>query len=146
MKRPEKLRARILTTQVEMGKAVGAARRREKGATKIRHAHYDVRRDAIVVELSTGSILAVPRRIIPGFAGARPAALADLEITPGNEGLWSDNSDDGVLLEQLVVLAAGERTVGSIGARINASKKSPARAAASRANGAKGGRPRKSAA
>jgi hypothetical protein len=146
MKLPEKQKTRILTTQAEMLKAVAAARRREKGATKIRHARYDARRDAVIAELSTGSILAVPRRIIPGFAGARPAVLVDLEITPGKEGLWSDNADDGVLLEQLVVLAAGERTVGAIGARINASKKSPARAAASRANGAKGGRPRKSAA
>ena len=146
MKSGRKRKTRILTTQAEMGKAVAAGRRREKGATKIRHARYDARRDAIVAELSTGSILAVPREIIPGFAGVRPAVLSDLAITPGNEGLWSGNADDGVLLEQLVVLAAGEKTVGTIGARINASRKTPARAAASRANGAKGGRPRKSAA
>ncbi|HEY5258467.1 MAG TPA: hypothetical protein VIJ12_08840 [Candidatus Baltobacteraceae bacterium] len=54
--------------------------------------------------------------------------------------------DDGVLIEQLVVLAVGEATAGTIGARINAAKRSPARASASRANGKKGGRPRKSAA
>ena len=108
MKLRKEQKTRILTTQAEMGKAVAAARRREKGATKIRHARYDGKRDAIIAELSTGSILAVPRRIIPGFAGARQAALADLAITPGNEGLWSDSADDGLLLEQLVVLAAGE--------------------------------------
>jgi hypothetical protein len=67
-------------------------------------------------------------------------------VTPGNEGLWSEAVDDGVLLEQLLVLAAGEVTLGTIGARLNAEKKSLARAAASRANGAKGGRPRKTAA
>jgi hypothetical protein len=72
--------------------------------------------------------------------------MRDLSITPGGEGLWSDTVDDGVLLEQLLVLAAGEAILATIGARINASKKSPARAAASRSNGAKGGRPRKSAA
>lgn len=141
-----KAKTRILTSRAEMGKAVAAARRREKLATKIRHARYDAKGDVIIAELSTGSVLTVPRRIIPGFARVRRVALADLEITPGREGLWSMNVDDGVLLEQLVVLAAGERTVGTIGARINASKKTPARAAASRANGAKGGRPRKSAA
>lgn len=146
MKSARKQKKRILTTQAEMGKAVAAARRREKGATKIHHARYDARRDAIVAELSTGSILVVPRRIIPGFARVRPGVLADLATTPGGEGLWSAKADDGVLLEQLVVLAAGERTVGTIGARINASRKTPARAAASRANGAKGGRPRKRAA
>jgi hypothetical protein len=123
MKSARERKTRILTTQTEMGKAVASARRREEGATKIRHARYDTRRDAIVAELSTGSILAVPRRIIPGFAGVRAGLLADLSITPGNEGLWSEGADDGVLLEQLVVLAAGERTIGTIGARINASRK-----------------------
>jgi hypothetical protein len=141
----KKQKNRILTTRAEMGRPLLPLVAGRK-AKKIRHARYDVRRDAIIAELSTGSILAVPRWIIPGFAGARQAALADLEITPGNEGLRSNSADDGVLLEQLVVLAAGERTVGAIGARINASKKSAARATASRANGAKGGRPRKSAA
>ncbi len=89
MKSGRKQKMRILATQAEMSKAVAAARRREKGATKIRHAHYDARRDVIVAQLSTGSILAVPRRIIPGLAGVRPRVLADLAITPGREGLWS---------------------------------------------------------
>jgi hypothetical protein len=146
MKPIARQRARILTTEAEMAKAVAGARRREKRATKIRRARYDRKRDVVIAELSTGSTLTVPRRIIPGFAGVRTAALGDLEITSGREGLWSETADDGVLLEQLVVLAAGEAMVGTIGARINATKKSPARAAASRANGAKGGRPRKVAA
>jgi hypothetical protein len=146
MKPAARQKARILTTESEMTKAVAAARRREQRATKIRQAHYDSKRDVVIVQLSTGSTLTVPRRVIPGFARIRTAALGDLEITSGREGLWSDNADDGVLLEQLIVLAAGEAMVGTIGARINATKKSPARAAASRANGVKGGRPRKAAA
>jgi len=86
------------------------------------------------------------RKKVPAFTNAAPRNLADLTITPGGEGLWSDSSDDGVLLEQMLVLAAGEATLGTIGARINASKRTPARATASRANGTKGGRPRTSAA
>ncbi|MBC5810035.1 MAG: hypothetical protein GIW95_04150 [Candidatus Eremiobacteraeota bacterium] len=114
---------------------------RERTATKIRAAKYDGRRDVIVAELSTGSTLTVPRRSIPGFRRASAGDISDILITPGREGLWSDSVDDGVLLEQLLVLAAGEVTIGTLGARINAAKKSPARAAASRVNGAKGGRP-----
>jgi hypothetical protein len=76
MKSAGKQKMRILTTQAGKGKAIAAARRRQKGATKIRYARYDARRDAIVAELSTGSILAVPRRIIPGFAGARPTVAS----------------------------------------------------------------------
>ena len=146
MKPTARQKARILTTDATMNKAVTAARRRDQKATKIRQARYDGKRDVVIAELSTGSTLTVPRRAIPGFERIQIAVLGDLEITSGREGLWSDNADDGVLLEQLVVLAAGEAMVGSIGARINATKRSPARAAASRANGAKGGRPRKAAA
>jgi hypothetical protein len=141
-----KKRGRILTTATQMRDAAKAARQRERIATKIHGVRYDTDRDTIVAELSTGATLIVPRRAIPGFAQSSPQALADVAITPGNEGLWSDAVDDGVQLEQLLVLAAGEATLGTIGARINASKKSPARAAASRANGTKGGRPRTSAA
>jgi len=97
------------------------------------------------VELSTRSTLSVPRRAMLGFAQASPGALADIAITPGRERLWSDTVDDGVLLDQLLVLAAGEETLSTIGARLNAAKRSPARAAASRSNGTKGGRPRTTA-
>jgi hypothetical protein len=136
----------IKTTAAEMRDAINFARDRERTATKIRSARYDRRADSIVAELSTGAAVTVPRRNIPGFANATPRNLADISVTPGAEGLWSDSQDDGVLLEQMLILAAGESTLGTIGARINAAKRSPARAAASRANGAKGGRPRKSAA
>ena len=137
---------RVQTTDAEIREAIKGARVRERTATKIRSAHYDRRADSIVAELSTGAVLMVPRKKVPGFAKATPRGLADLAISPGSEGLWSDSVDDGVLLEQMLAVAVGETTLGTIGARINAAKKSPARAAASRANGAKGGRPRRPAA
>lgn len=146
MKKAVGNKGRILVSASEMRAAVAVARGRERQATKIRAAHYDDKRDSILVELSTKASLTVPRRSIPGFAKASTRELADLQITPGGEGLWSEMVDDGVLLEQLLVLAAGADTIGTIGARLNAARKSPARAAASRANGVKGGRPRKSAA
>jgi hypothetical protein len=136
----------ILTTEAELSELVKAGRLREKTATKIREARYDRRLDSIVTVLSTGSTLTVPRALIPGFAKAAAAALRDLAISSERESLWSDTIDDGVLLEQLVVLAVGKELIGELGGSINASKRSPARAAASRANGHKGGRPRKTAA
>jgi hypothetical protein len=97
----------------------------------------------IRVDLSTGATLSVPRRSILGFAKAKPSQLADLEIMPARETLWSETVDDGVLLDQLIAIAVGEQTLGELGGQINGSKKSEARAAASRLNGVKGGRPRK---
>lgn len=141
-----KKKALIQTTDAEMRDAIKAARARERTATKIKSASYDRRGDSIIAKLSTGAVLIVPRKKVPGFAKAAPRHIADLAITSGGEGLWSDSVDDGVLLEQMLVLAAGEAMLGTIGARINAAKRSPARAAASRVNGAKGGRPKKTAA
>ena len=136
-----KRRGRILTTDAEMREAARAAREREKTATKIRAAHYDPVRDAVVTELSTGVTLAVPRRAIAGFARAAPDALSDIEINPGAESLWSDTVDDGVLLEQLIEIAAGEEILKVLGGRVSGRRRSAAKTAAARANGAKGGRP-----
>jgi hypothetical protein len=133
----------IGTTDAQLREYGRLARAREKVVIKIVAATYDRRSDMIRVDLSSGAVLSVPRAKIVGFAKANPSQLADLEIMPGRETLWSETVEDGVLLEQLVVIAAGETIVGEIGARINGAKKSPARASASRANGLKGGRPRK---
>jgi hypothetical protein len=121
------------------------AAEREKTATKIRRVRHDVKRDVVVVELSTESTLEVPRARIPGFAKASRAALADLTINPGAESLWSAAVDDGVLLEQLLAIAIGEQLMMTVGARFAARRRSPAGSAASRENGKKGGRPRKNA-
>jgi hypothetical protein len=134
---------RIGMTDAEIREAIRFSREWDRKATKIVAAKYDRKRDMIVTDLSTGVILCVPRSAILGFAKAKPDALADLEIMPGQQTLWSATVDDGVLLEQLIVITAGEQLVGMLGARINASKTSEARATASRANGVKGGRPRK---
>lgn len=136
-------KARVRTTDAQIDAALAESREREKTATKITAARYDRERDALIVELSTGSTLVVPRAGIAGFARVAPAALADIVIDGACESLWSDTADDGVLLEQLLEIAAGSETLMTIGTRIAGRIKTPARAAASRANGSKGGRPRK---
>lgn len=138
-----KPRGRVLTTNAEIAQAARAAREREKTATKICAAHYDGGSDAIVVELSTGATIIVPRGRIPGFSKGTPATLTDITINPGAESLWSNNVDDGVLLEQLLEVAAGADLLKTLGGRISGRQRSAAKAAAARANGAKGGRPRK---
>ncbi|HEX3465979.1 MAG TPA: hypothetical protein VHS78_18165 [Candidatus Elarobacter sp.] len=136
-----KRKGRILTTAAEMKRAARAALEREATATKILHVRYERRRDALSVDLSTGVSLVVPRVLIPGFAKAPPSAVADVAIDPGSESLWSDTVDDGVLLEQLVEIAAGDELLQVLGGRIAGRRRSVAKANAARANGAKGGRP-----
>ena len=74
---------------------LSAARRRhrrrlstEPTATKVR---YDVRRDAVVIEMKSGASLIVPRRLMQGLSEGTPAQLRDVDIGGGGtEIYWGD--------------------------------------------------------
>jgi hypothetical protein len=132
-------------TDSEIDALLRSSRERRKTATTILAARYDAKTDMLAVNLSTGVALIVPRKKITGFAKAAPSDLSDLKIDVGAESLWSDTVDDGVLLEQLIEITAGSEDLAAFSGRILGRRKTPARAAASRANGKKGGRPRKNA-
>ena len=107
-------------------------------------ARYDRRRARVVVTLSTGLELAFPVDLIEGLAGAPPADLAVIEITPAGLGLHWPTLDADVYLPALLEGVFGTRNwmaaqLGAVGGRA----RSEAKAASSRANGRKGGRPRK---
>jgi len=108
-------------------------------------AKYDPRTGRIMMELTNGFVFGFPAKAIPALVHATPDQLAAVMLSPGGSALhWeeldADLSVPGLLLssidrsEQVVELA---RAAGRA--------RSPAKAAAARANGAKGGRPRKAA-
>lgn len=107
-------------------------------------ARYDAPSGRLVVSLHNGVELAVPTRLVEGLAGADPADLAEIEITPAGLGLHWPRLDADVYVPGLMDGALGSRRwiarqLGAQGGRAS----TPAKAAAARANGAKGGRPRK---
>ena len=107
-------------------------------------ARYDASSGRLVVSLHNGVELAVPVRLVEGLADADPADLAEIEVTPAGLGLHWPRLDADVYVPGLMAGALGSRTwmarqLGAEGGRAS----TPAKAAASRANGAKGGRPRK---
>lgn len=109
-------------------------------------ARYDRRRARVIVELSTGVQLAIPVDRLEGLAGAAADALADIEISPAGLGLHWPQLDADIYLPALLQGVFGSRTwmaaqLGSAGGQA----RSPAKAAAARANGRKGGRPPRSA-
>jgi Protein of unknown function (DUF2442) len=105
-------------------------------------ATYDPRAGKVIVELTNGCTFAFPARLVQGLELATDDDLAAVEVLPQGRGLHWEAGDVDVSIPGLVNGIFGTR---SHMARLAGSTTSPAKAAASRANGAKGGRPRKKA-
>lgn len=130
------------TTDAEIDRAIRQGQAYDRTATKINEAHYDLQRDILVAHLSTGATLTVPRSAVPFLNALSPDALGDPEIEPPGYALWFERPDIGIRLETLLEVAIGN-LLRDIAARALGASKSPAKTTAVRANGAKGGRPRK---
>ena len=107
-------------------------------------ARYDRRASRIVVRLNTGLELAFPPALAEGLANAAPDDLAEIEITPAGLGLHWPKLDADLYIPALLQGVFGSRQwmaaqLGATGGRA----RSPSKAASSRTNGRKGGRPRK---
>lgn len=110
------------------------------------NAYYDKKTKRIVVEMTTGVIVSFPPQLLQGLAGASPADLSEVEVSPRGTSLHWEQLDADFSVSGLIAGVFGTRAwmadVGRKGGRVS----SAAKAAAARANGQKGGRPRKIAA
>ena len=115
------------------------ARQTEPRATS---ARYDRKNGRVIVELTNGCTFAFPPRMAQGLEAATDDELGSVEILGAGYGLhWDDLNADlsvpGLLMGLFGTKAYMARRAGQA--------TSPAKSAAARANGAKGGRPRKHA-
>ena len=143
MTEPRTPRAVILA-QVPAARAREARERRE-GRRAIA-AYFDRRSGRVIIELTSGYLFGFPAKAIPALARATPVQLAAVELSASGSALhWDaldvDLSVPGLLLSSLGV-AQQRRELARLAGRVT----SPAKVAAARVNGAKGGRPRKAAA
>jgi hypothetical protein len=104
-------------------------------------ARYDRQLDRIIVDLTNGCTFAFPPRVAQGLEQATPDQLAEVEILGLGYGLHWEALDVDLSIPGLM---AGLFGTQSYMARRAGQATSPAKAAAARENGAKGGRPRKS--
>ncbi|MBN2700572.1 MAG: DUF2442 domain-containing protein [Methylothermaceae bacterium] len=105
---------------------------------------YDRRRARVVVSLNTGVEVTFPPDLAEGLAGASPADLSIIEISPSGLGLHWPKLDADIYVPALLQGVFGSKRwmakqLGAAGGRV----RSDAKSAASRENGRKGGRPRK---
>jgi hypothetical protein len=109
-------------------------------------ARYDARHGRVVVRLNTGVLLAFPAELAEGLAGATRADLAEIEISPAGTGLHWPRLDADLYIPALLQGVFGSKSwmARQLGAAGGAAR-SEAKRAAAKANGARGGRPRKHA-
>jgi hypothetical protein len=103
-------------------------------------ARYDAKADRIVVELISGATFAFPPALVQTLCDATPEQLSEIEVSPVGFGLHWPQLDADYTVKGLMNGVFG--TAKWMAAKAGRAT-SPAKAAAARANGAKGGRPRK---
>jgi hypothetical protein len=138
------VRSRIVTTDAEIDAAI--ARGRVASVPAVVSAAYDGARDEIGLRFENGTRLQVPRALLEGLAEAAPAAVAEIEILGPGSGLYWPRLDVAHYVPGLLDGVFGTRTWMRELGRRGGKASTPEKAAAARANGRKGGRPRKKAA
>jgi hypothetical protein len=94
--------------------------------------------------LSSGLELAFAPHLAQGLEAAKPSDLQEIEISPSGLGVHFPRLDADLYLPSLLegLLGSENWAASKMGAK-GGKAKTPAKVAAARANGAKGGRPRK---
>ena len=118
-------------------------RRERKQGLRASAARYDRAARRVVLELTNGYSFAFPVAAIPALQSASPSTLATVEIDPSGGALRWDSLDVDLSVPGLLLGAVGVDERLRHFAGLAGSVRSDAKASAARANGSKGGRPRK---
>lgn len=107
-------------------------------------ARYDAARGMIEIALANGAIFSFPPRLAQALQGATAVQLKEVEVVGAGSGLHFPLIDADLYIPALIEGAFGSKAwmaarLGQDGGRVRNERK----AAAARANGKLGGRPRK---
>lgn len=122
-------------------RALGTSR--SESASAIIEAQYDARRDAIELTFCGGGTMMIPREFIPGLEHASAAALATISLSPAGDAISWRSLDIDVYVPGLVERAFGTRLFAASTGQRGGRRRSKSKAETARANGSRGGRPRK---
>lgn len=127
-------------TDAQIDAAIERGKREQEGEPRAATARYDRQLDRVIVDLTNGCTFAFPPRLAQGLEQADPDQLAEVEVLGRGYGLHWEAMDVDISIPGLMAGIFGTKAYM---ARRAGQTTSPAKAAAARTNGAKGGRPRK---
>ena len=127
------------------GEAVARGKLDQAAQPRAMAARYDARKKVLVIELANGASFAFPPGLAQGLEGASAADLSEIEVTPMGTGLHWPRLDADLTVDGLLAGIFGSRSWTRAQAARAGRARSAVKATAARANGAKGGRPRKTA-
>jgi hypothetical protein len=133
-------------TDAEILAQLPEARRRERrerrGGLRAISAKYDAADRRIEMELSNGMLFAFPVSLIASLHRVPASVLRGVQLDSSGGALRWSALDVDLSVPGLLLASVGEGDRRRHLAKLAGSAKSRAKAAAARANGAKGGRPR----
>jgi len=135
---------KVLTTDAEIDRAIERARQLRMGllVTEVEY-RPGAELDLFILKLSDGRRYVIPREQLQGMQSATSEQLARVEILGGGTGLrWPDLDADFYVPGLLRGIYGNKKWMAEIG-RSGGSVTSAAKKRAARANGVKGGRPRR---
>jgi len=133
-------------TDAQLKKAEARGRKMLETEPRASGAHYDQATGRVVIDLVNGCTYAFPAQLVQDLRGASPDALAGVKVDGLGFNLHWPALDADLYVPALVSGVFGTRSwMTRELARVAGQTTSPAKAAAARSNGAKGGRPRKAA-
>ena len=120
--------------------AIREAREADRIEPRANTVTYDPEKGLVLVELRSGFAFGFPPERVAGLDESSAKQLAEVEISPSGDGLRWDSLDVHVSLTGLVAEAMNLKEWAP---RIMGQTRSDKKSRASRINGLKGGRPRK---
>ena len=116
---------------------------REHAGPRVVEAHYDDARDEVAIRFENGARMAFPRHLLEGLAAASVEQLRAIVIVGPGTGLFWPQLDVNHYVRGLMDGIFGTRKWMQELGRGGGSTKTPAKSAAARENGKKGGRPKR---
>jgi hypothetical protein len=134
---------RLVPTDCQIDAAIDRARKFAASDRRASKAEYETKHDLVTLYLDDGVRVSIPRQHLQGLQGATALQLSKIQLVGGGTGLRWPRLDVDHYVPGLLNHVFGTRHWMSQLGRLGGSSTSEAKAAAARANGHKGGRPKR---